>query len=181
MPHAASRPSRGFHWSASPESAISTGWVPLAARIRETSMSVKSVVVGGIVAVALATPALALDAIEARQALLKAIGDDVRPVAAMLKGEAPFDLAKVKAALKTTAEGADKLPAFFPDNSRTGKTEASPRIWAEKERFLALYGKLAADARAADAAITDEASLKATFPKLLGQCKACHDDYRVKK
>lgn len=125
--------------------------------------------------------ALAVDAIEARQTILKGIGDDTRPVVAMLKGEAPFDLAKVKTALKTQAEGADKLPGFFPDNSRTGRTEASPRIWAEKERFFGLYAKLAADARAAETSITDAASLKAVFPGLLADCKACHDDFRVKK
>lgn len=135
---------------------------------------------GGLVAGSAIT-AFAADPIEARQAILKGIGDDTRPVAAMLKGEAPFDLAKVKAALKSQAEGAEALPAFFPDNSRTGKTEASPRIWAEKERFLGLYAKLASDARAAAGTITDEASLKATFPKVLANCKACHDDFRVKK
>jgi len=141
----------------------------------------KSIVAAIIVAVATGAPARAEDAIEARQAILKGIGDATRPAAAMLKGEAPFDLAVVGVALKTQAEGADRLKDFFPDNSRTGKTEASPRIWAEKERFLGLYARLAADARAAQSAITDEASFKATFPKLLGDCKACHDDFRVKK
>ncbi|MDK9695123.1 MAG: cytochrome c [Siculibacillus sp.] len=140
-----------------------------------------SVIVGVVLGLSVGAPALAADAIEARQTILKAIGDDTRPVVAMLKGEAPFDLAKVKAALKTQAEGAERLPQFFPDNSRTGKTEASPRIWAEKQRFFGLYAKLAADARAAEIAITDEASLKATFPEHLATCKACHDDFRVKK
>jgi cytochrome c556 len=54
-------------------------------------------------------------------------------------------------------------------------------IWADKERFFALYAKLGADARAASAAITDEASLKAVFPKVLADCKACHDDFRLKR
>lgn len=144
-------------------------------------MRVKSVVVGGLFAVAVSAPALAVDAIEARQTILKGMGDEARPLAAMLKGEAAFDLARVKAALKIHAEGAEKLKEFYPDNSRTGKTEASPRIWVEKERFLGLYAELAADARAAEAAITDEASFKAQFPGVLADCKACHDDYRVKK
>lgn len=144
-------------------------------------MRVKSIVVAVGLGLGAMAPALAEDAIEARRTILKAIGDDTRPAAAMLKGETPFDLAKVRAALKTQAEGAERLSQLFPDNSRTGKTEASPRIWAEKERFFGLYAKLAADARAAEAAITDEASFKATFPKQLATCKACHDDFRVKK
>ena len=103
------------------------------------------------------------------------------PVGKMMKGEAPFDLAKVKAALATFQSGAPKLKDMFPDNSRTGKTEASPRIWDEKARFAALFDKLAADAKAADAAITDEASFKTNFGKVFGDCKACHDDFRIKK
>ena len=144
-------------------------------------MRVKSIVVAVALAASASVAAFAADAIEARRTILKAIGDQALVAGAMLKGEAPFDLAKVEAALKTMAEGADKLPEFFPDNSRTGKTEASPRIWAEKERFLALYAKLASEERAASAAIVDEAGFKATFPKLLGNCKACHDDYRLKR
>ena len=36
-------------------------------------------------------------------------------------------------------------------------------------------------AKAADAAITDEASFKTNFGKVFGDCKACHDDFRIKK
>lgn len=121
------------------------------------------------------------DAINDRQTILKGFGDDTRPVVGMLKGEAPFDIAKVKAALAGYAKGAHELKGMFPDNSRTGKTEASPRIWDEKARFEAIYDKLALDATAASAAITDEASFKANFGKVLGNCKACHDDFRIKK
>lgn len=134
--------------------------------------------IAGVIAVG---SALAADAIEERQTILKGFGDATRPVAAMLKGEAPIDLAVAKAALDTYVAGAAKLPAHFPDNSRTGKTEASPRIWAEKARFEQLFAKLGTDAAAAKTAITDPASLKANFGKVLGDCKACHDDFRVKK
>jgi cytochrome c556 len=144
-------------------------------------MRMTAIFVGAILGLGAVAPAAAIDAIEARQTILKGMGDEARPLAAMLKGEAGFDLARVKAALKIHAEGAEKLKDLYPDNSRTGKTEASPRIWVEKERFLGLYAKLAADAKAAEASIADEASFKAQFPKVLADCKACHDDYRVKK
>lgn len=145
--------------------------------MRKASMAVLSglMVAGSLVA------AVAADAITERQTILKGIGDDTRPAAAMLKGDAPFDLAKVKTALKTQIDGAAKLPSLYPDNSRTGKTEASPMIWADKERFLAIYAKLGADAQAALVSITDEASFKTTFPKVLSNCKACHDDFRLKR
>ncbi|MDE2579272.1 MAG: cytochrome c [Hyphomicrobiales bacterium] len=121
-------------------------------------------------------------AIKARQEILKGFGKAAKPVGAMAKGEAPFDLAVVQNALKTFAEGSKKLPGLFPDDSKEGgDTEALPRIWDEKAKFNAGYDKLAADSTAALAAIKDEASFKANAGKVFGDCKACHDDYRAKK
>ncbi|MCE1237542.1 MAG: cytochrome c [Hyphomicrobiales bacterium] len=141
----------------------------------------KSVAALGLVAAIGVGVAHAASAIEERQSILKGFGDDTRPVAGMLKGEAPFDLAKVKTALATYANGSAKLPALFPDDSKTGKTEASPKIWEEKAKFDGLFAKLKSDAETASAAIADEASFKANIGKVLGNCKACHDDYRIKK
>lgn len=138
------------------------------------------ITLAGVVAIAGTGVAFA-DAIADRQAILKSWGDDAMPVGKMMKGEAPFDIAKVKAALANFQTNAPKLKDMFPDNSRTGKTEASPRIWDEKARFLTLFDKLATDAGAAAGAITDEASFKANFGKVFGDCKACHDDFRIKK
>ncbi len=143
--------------------------------------SISILAAAGTAVLIVAGSALAADPIEDRQAILKGWGDATRPVAAMLKGEAPIDVAVAKAALAAYVAGAAKLPALFPDNSRTGKTEASPRIWTEKARFDGLFAKLGTDAAAANAAITDAASVKPNFAKVLGNCKACHDDFRVKK
>jgi cytochrome c556 len=122
------------------------------------------------------------DAIAARQKILKSFGNTTKPVAAMLKGQAPFDLATVQTALKTIVAGTKKLPSLYPPDSKTGgKTQALLRIWEEKPRFEGLYAKLGKDAAAAETAITDEASLKANFGKVFGDCKACHDDFRQKK
>ena len=142
----------------------------------------KSLRISSLAALALiATAGVAsADALSDRQDIFKSWGDDTRPVGAMLKGEASFDLAKVQTALKNYIATAEKLPALFPDNSKTGKTEASPKIWDEKAKFEPMFAKLAADAKAASAAITDEASFKANIGKVLGNCKACHDDYRIK-
>jgi cytochrome c556 len=122
------------------------------------------------------------DPIAARRAILKGFGDATKAPAAMLKGEAPFDLAKVKMTLQTYSDGVKKLPALFPENSKTGgDTAALPKIWEDKARFESLYAKLGKDADANLVAIVDEASFKREFPKQLGDCKTCHDDYRAKK
>jgi cytochrome c556 len=123
-----------------------------------------------------------VEAIQQRQELLKAIGDAIKPVAAMLKGEAPFEAATVKASLATVSANAKKLPALFPDDSKVGHdTRALPAIWSEKDKFNGLFQKLDSDAIAASSAIADLASLKAEMPKVLGDCKSCHDDFRAKK
>lgn len=142
-----------------------------------------------IAAVALAAVALGATAvtaadepIKARKDVLKGFGDATKPNAAALKGEAPFNLAAAQAALKAYAEGSKKLPDLFPDNSKTGgDTEALPSIWQNKQKFNDLFAKLGKDAATAAAAIKDEASFKAEYPKVLGNCKACHDDFRQKK
>lgn len=117
-----------------------------------------------------------------RKAILKGFGEATKPVAGMLKGETPFDNAVVQKALATLSDGAKKLPALFPDNSKTGDdTAALPKIWEDKANFEGIYAKLGADAAAAAAVIKDEATLKANFGKVFGDCKTCHDDYRAKK
>lgn len=144
-------------------------------------------ILGAAAAIALALPASEagaqnVDVIKARKELLKGMGKPTKDVGAMLKGEAPFDLAKVKAALKAYGENAPKLPALFPEDSKTGgETEALPVIWEKKKDFEDRFAKLVADAKAADAAITDEASFKAKFPDVVGNCGGCHKIYREQK
>lgn len=122
------------------------------------------------------------DPIAQRKAILKDIGDATKPIAAMLKGEAAYDNAVVQKSLATIAVGSKKLPALFPDNSKTGgDTAALPKIWEDKATFDDLFVKLTAAASAAQGTITDEASLKANIRPVLGNCKSCHDDFRAKK
>jgi len=128
------------------------------------------------------TPAAKADPIVQRKAILKGFGAATGPAVQIMQGKAPFDAAKVQAALATYQKGAATLPSLFPANSMTGgKTEAKPEIWQNKADFNGRFAKLAADAKLASAAITDEASFKANFPKVLTNCGGCHDLYRVKK
>lgn len=120
-------------------------------------------------------------AIGQRKEILKSWGQALRPVGPMLRGEAAFQLAPVEAALKTISGKAGEVAKLFPDDSKTGgDTKALPAIWQDKAKFDGIFVKLEADAKAALAAIKDEASFKANMPKVLGNCGACHNDFRAK-
>lgn len=119
-------------------------------------------------------------AIQARKDVLKTFGPVTRAPGLMLRGEAPFEMAAVQAALKVYAEGAPKLPALFPTDSQTGDTKALPLIWQEKDKFNAIFAKLEADSKAAMTSITNEATFKTEMPKVLGNCGTCHNSYQAK-
>jgi cytochrome c556 len=120
------------------------------------------------------------DVVAQRRALMKSNGDAAKTLGGMLKG-APFDLAAAQASLKTFADVAAKMPALFPENSKTGGgTAALPAIWENKSDFDARFAAFAKDAAAAQAAVADEASFKANVPKVFQNCGGCHEKYRAK-
>lgn len=134
----------------------------------------------------LALPTLALaqnaEVIKERKANFKAMGDAAKPTGAMLKGEADFDIAAVKNAIKVFQEKAALQGKLFPDDSKEGeKTEALPAIWENKADFEERFVKLAEAAKAADASITDEDTFQAEWPKVMGNCGSCHKKYRKPK
>jgi cytochrome c556 len=123
------------------------------------------------------------DPIKERRALMKANGDATKPIVPMLQGKAPVDVAVVQKALKTYAEAAEKMPALFPDSSKTGDTNALPVIWEDdnKADLTARFKKFGEDIAAAETAVVDEASFKATMPNLYKDCGGCHEKYRAKQ
>jgi cytochrome c556 len=119
--------------------------------------------------------------IQARQALMKANGRNAGVVARMVKGQDPFDPAKVDAAFAQWAETAQKLPELFPDDSKTGdKTRAAPKIWQAKADFdakAAAFGKVVADNH--DSAKASLDGLKVAVAAVGKACGNCHEDYRL--
>jgi cytochrome c556 len=99
----------------------------------------------------------------------------------MAKGEVPFELAKVQASLKTIEEQAVKSKGLYGDDTKTGETDTLPAAFENKADLMAKFDKIAADAKAAQAAIKDEASFKAEWGKIGANCGACHKAYRKPK
>ncbi|MGB3719236.1 MAG: cytochrome C prime [Proteobacteria bacterium] len=133
-----------------------------------------------IAAVALGATAVAAydDVVKARQDAMKAIAGAAKEPGAALKGEAPFDLAKVHQSLAVFQEQGEQLKSMWPDGSDKADTAALPAVWQKKDDFLARFDKMVADAKAAAENIKDEASFKAEWPKVMSNCGGCHKEYR---
>lgn len=139
-------------------------------------------VLTAIIAVSATAAVIAqVDPITTRQSLMKENNNNAIIAVRMMRGLAPFDAAKVDAAFAQWADTAQKLPALFPDTSKTGqKTRASSKIWLTKPDFdakAAAFGKAVAENR--NKAKTSPEDLRAAIPAVANACDACHKDYRV--
>ncbi len=120
------------------------------------------------------------DPIAERKALMKSVGAATGTASRMVRGQAPFDLAKAKETFKTYQDVAAKMPSLYPENTKTGgDTSAAPKIWEDKAGFDAAFAKFAKDAAEASAKTTDEASFKAAFGPVAANCNSCHETYRI--
>jgi cytochrome c556 len=145
-------------------------------------MMFRAVLAVATVALGVTAVAAQSDPITTRKALMKANGDQAKIGAAMVKGEAPFDLAKAKTVFVTFVDAAGKMPTLFPDTTKTGgETAAAPKIWEDTADFNARFAKLGTDAKAAEGAVKDLDSFKAQWTIVVKNCGGCHELYRVKK
>src|ERR1700733_1517951 len=104
------------------------------------------------------------DIIDKRQAFMKHSAEMAKAGSSMVKGETPFDLAKVKEILSVFADDATAMPTLFPDCSKTGDhTTAAPAIWDKPADFKAAQDKFSADVKAAQESVKDLDTLKASF------------------
>jgi cytochrome c556 len=114
------------------------------------------------------------DAVKQRRETMRVIARAGAEPFKMTRGEAPFDLAAVQAVLKAIEDNAPKFKAAFPDNSKTGGTDATAKVWESRAEFDAIIDKWVADAKATASAIKDEATFKAEYPKMVQTCGSCH-------
>ncbi len=136
---------------------------------------VVAVVVGGA-----AVAAIAADAFHDRHMAMEAVGDAMKPLGAMAKKAAPFDAAVVKASATTIADNLKKAQGLFPAGSGGGESRAKAEIWTDAAGFE----KGMKDSHAAAVAlqsVSDEAAFGPALGALGGNCKSCHDKYRIPK
>ena len=151
--------------------------------------SVLAVATVTAIAIVLSAAIAQEDQIKARKDLMKANGDQAKIGAAMVKGEKPFDLATVHKIFATFEDAAAKMPALFPDSSKSeaNSPEAddfspTPKVWEDLADFKARFVKFGDAAKAANASVKDLDSFKAAFGNIgKNDCGACHELYRAKK
>lgn len=135
-------------------------------------------------AVALLTTAAgaADDPIAARKALMKANAAATKVGAAMVKGEKPYDANTAEHVMRTLNAVAIAAPQFFPESSKTGDTEASPKIWEDMKGFLEQAHELEEHSEeGVEAAKKGLEAFKTAFAETTKYCRSCHEAYRIKK
>jgi cytochrome c556 len=122
------------------------------------------------------------DAIKYRQGVMRAMGWNFGPMAAMVKGDIPFDKGKFARNAQWVAELSPMPWEGFMPGTETGDTKAKADIWLDQDKFKKLAEKMEMEAsKLAEVAKTgDEARMKAQFSDTAKACKACHDDFRKK-
>ncbi len=146
------------------------------------------VVICGVVGVAMVGLAYAgftkpEDAIRYRKAVMAVIGQHFGRLAAVVKGQAPYDKKDVEhnaIVIRTMAE----LPwdaVMFP-GSDMGDTTLKASAMQEKEKFMSVARQFENAAQKLDetAKNGDLEAVKAQFGEVAGTCKTCHSDYRKK-
>ena len=125
------------------------------------------------------------DQVKQTQVVMKDNGKNAGALAAMVKGEKPYDQATVDAALAQFEDTIKKFPTLFPDSTKGLKPEgdyfASPKVWEDRAGFdahIASFAKAVSDAKGK---IKNADTLKAELGLIGKQCGGCHETYRIKK
>jgi cytochrome c556 len=144
----------------------------------------RTVVVVGTLLLGVSAVVAQQDLVNQAQTVMKGNGKNAGALAAMVKGDKPYDQATVDTALAQFADTAKKLPTLFPESSKGLKAEGdystSPKIWEDKAGFdahIATFAKAVTDAKGS---VKDLDTLKAAMPVIGKSCGGCHETYRVK-
>ncbi|CAK0780047.1 Cytochrome c [Gammaproteobacteria bacterium] len=121
-------------------------------------------------------------ALEAREDLMKGMGDHMKALKKALGDGDSQNLAKhAKDMAALTHTLATDLKSLFPAGSGEGDTEAKPLIWKQWNDFDQAAQAAAAKGAALLEASSRAADVQSAFKALGETCKNCHKDYRAEK
>ncbi len=118
-----------------------------------------------------------------RQSIFALVGMNFGPIAAMVKGDIPWDEDAMEGYADDLEEivDLDLLRGFAP-GSEKGTTRAKPEIWDNMDDFESKLEDLRDAAAALDEAVEegDRKEIANAVKNTGGACKACHDEYKSK-
>jgi len=148
-------------------------------------MIMRTVVVAGALLLGVGAVVAQQDAFKQAETAMKGNGKNAGALAAMVKGEKPYDQATVDAAFAQFEDTIRKFPTLFPESMKGVKVDddysPSPKIWEDKAGFsehIASFAKAVTDAKAS---VKNLDALKVALPAIGKQCGACHETFRIKK
>ncbi len=123
------------------------------------------------------------DVIKYRQSVYRVMGWNFSPMAAMMKGEKPYDKESfVRHATILSQVAPLAMEGFAAGSDKGADTKAKAEIWSKTADFRDKMDKMTVEtnklATISHAGSFDE--IKKQFGATAGACKACHDDYRNK-
>jgi cytochrome c556 len=123
------------------------------------------------------------DPITLRMTAMKQVGAGMKALGDMAKGEMEFDAPLAQMSVRAMLAAASGYAGLFPEGSEQGhETTAAPSIWEDRAGFEADLAQFVADLHVAvQSPPVDRAALGPLMQTLGGNCKACHEDYRIKK
>jgi len=121
--------------------------------------------------------------VKERMELMKSVGEEMKTIAAMVKGQKPLDPARIREGATLIALKSGHVEALFPKGSLMQPTEALPAIWDRWPEFSELTQRLRQEAEqlGRKAEEGDRRELLRQFAALGKVCSGCHTDFRKKQ
>ncbi|MGP6086467.1 c-type cytochrome [Antarctobacter jejuensis] len=117
-------------------------------------------------------------AVLARMEGMKSIGDAMKVLGTMAKGQAPFAADPAQQAAATIARHAAQTPALFKAPETDPKSEARARIWKDFQDFTEQAMAMEQAAIRAQSLLVSKTGLKPAVQSIGATCKSCHELYR---
>ena len=122
--------------------------------------------------------------VKQRQAAMTLQGKYFGPIGAMVQGKMPWDGAIV-ARNAAYLDALTHMPwdGFHASTADVKDQDTKPEAYKEADKFRAAAQKLETEAGKLNVAAKsgDQGAVKVAFGEVGKACKACHDDYRVKR
>ena len=121
--------------------------------------------------------------VKERMEMMKGMGNRMKTIAAMIKGEKAFDPQIIAQNAAEISKHAVEIERLFPEGTHHAPSEAKQIIWAEKNRFVEFAKSLEAKSKSLSqkAEDGDKREIMMGFAAVGKTCSGCHTDFRKEK